>query len=98
MTRETDVKAVFQESLVSFLQTEVDTSLQFATRALEASNPETAERNKKNALTGYDTILHFLGRADLTDDSRASIYQPLERLRELLTRLGAVCKVPEEKT
>lgn len=85
-----DARRKFKKAGIGFLKAELDLSLSFARAAMTASNPDKIERNKQNALAGYETILHFLDELPLDSREVAEIRGSLDDLKVLLTRLHVI--------
>jgi len=50
----------------AFLLTDLDLAMTFLDLAAASRNPETSQRNHKNARKAYDTVLRFSSRLTLT--------------------------------
>lgn len=73
-----EIRARVQEASLNFLVTEIETAGLFADIALKS------DENRR----GYDTLVHYLGLFDLTQDEHATLLPKLESLKSKLQELG----------
>ena len=73
---------------IEFLRTELATGLTLCKIAREASHEDKRERNRLNARKAYDSILHFMPKADIVSEEWNDIRSRLEQLRSELRLLG----------
>lgn len=76
---------------LEFLRTDLETALTFATRALDANDPETRRRNQENARHAYDAVSRILGELkaqSVNEDERSDLENRLLLLKQKLTELG----------
>ena len=76
------------ETAVEFLRTELRTGLTMARIALEAQSKNKVDRNRANARKAYDSALHFLAKATLTEEEAEEIRGMITRLKLALADLG----------
>ena len=73
---------------VDFIKIDLETAITFAKTARESSHPEKTAGNRQNARKGYDTVIHLLRTATLTQVERENIATKLEWLKAALSDLG----------
>jgi len=75
--------------MIILLLTELDLAVAYVTIA--KSEPERGkDRNTKNAREVYETVLHFLAQAALTQDEKTKIKDKLANLKSGLQSLGEI--------
>jgi hypothetical protein len=76
-------------NMIILLLTELDLAVAYVTIA--KSDPENGkDRNTKNAREVYETVLHFLAQAALTQDEETKIKDKLATLKSGLQSLGEI--------
>jgi hypothetical protein len=74
-------------SVLSFVRIELDLAKTFV--AISKSSEQTRSlRNRKNARTAFDTVVHFWGKVQLSPEQDTEIRQKLTTLKEQLRQLG----------
>ena len=73
---------------VDFLEAEVKTGLTFSSIAATSSDEEKMRRNQANARKAYDSILHFIEKAQLTSDEITELKPKIAQLQRELQALG----------
>lgn len=72
-----------------YLMTDLEISLTFARSALNSGDDALhAERNRRNARRGYDSVVHFKTRLRCSDLQRRELQLRLKELRSLLEKAG----------
>jgi hypothetical protein len=82
-----DVRRSSKRAGTGFLKAELGLYAAFAQVAITAPHPEKIERNKEDALEGYQTILHLVDELPPDTKRVADIRKGLADLSSLLTRL-----------
>ncbi len=76
---------------VKLLLTDVETSLTFASLALDTTNsPQKRERNRKNARRGYDAVVYFSRKLKPSQTQRRELSSLLRKLRSRLKQAGEI--------
>jgi hypothetical protein len=83
-----DSKKRLTRASSDFLKLDVATALTFAGIAVSSEDPIKKARNQRAARKAYDTVLHLIGRVELTDSDAETLKQNLERLKSELRKLG----------
>jgi len=73
---------------IEFLRAELLTGLTLSKIAREARHEEKRNRNRLNARKAYDSILHFMQKANVGSEELNDIRSKLEQLRSELRLLG----------
>lgn len=78
------------ETKLGFLVTEIGSGLTFANLALTArpSDHDKIQRNTKNARVAYNSVLRFRKTVQLDEVQNEKLEAAIEKLREVLRRLG----------
>lgn len=85
-----DLEAELNDRKVDLIKADLDASYTFASIACQANDGNKRMRNRKNARKGYDTVLHFLTTAKLTQGEAAEIDKGIARLKQALVELGEI--------
>jgi len=73
---------------VEFLKVDVGIALTFSGIALTAANNAKKLRNVKAARRGYDTVVGFLPRTEMSESDAEDMRRNLRRLKSELRQLG----------
>jgi hypothetical protein len=71
----------------TFLRTELETGLTFATIAEQASHEDKINRNRDNARKAYLSARHFISRMSLSERESAELHKMLAELENRLQLL-----------
>ncbi len=82
------LKSDLNDRKVDLIKADLNAASTFASIARESDDEDKRLRNRKNARRGYDTILHFLSTAKLTQRDADEINGGVARLRRALLELG----------
>ncbi len=92
LARAAELEKQFNRAGFGFIFTDLETSILFATLALNAGkDEEKRNRNRMNARRGYEAVLHFMNRFDVssvTTEEYAELTGRLKNLRSALEKLG----------
>ena len=85
---ERDLREQFEDNLIQFVMTELDTATTFCDLAETASDPERKRRNVENARVGYDTAIRFSKKVHFDRRSRDEFDAKVDHVRQQLKSLG----------
>ncbi len=92
LARAAELEKEWNRSGFAFISTDLQTSLTFATLAIQARDDnEKRQRNRTNARRGYDAVVYFMKKFDrdtISAPELTDIEDKLRRLKLTLLELG----------
>jgi hypothetical protein len=79
----------FENTMVQFIYSELETGITFASLALDSQTDEKRQRNRQNARKAFDTARHFLKQRAVEEIvAQPDLQERLNKLKQLLRELG----------
>ena len=79
-----------QRTAIQFLMADLTVALTFLDVADVTQSEETRRRNRRNALSAYETVLRLLPRVSPTEEERRALDSKIAELRDRLLDLGYI--------